>query len=134
MSPRIVFLCKATIIPVSIPLTRPAHAHRSQETSVDVLREARQQEGKAAPPALSTPRERQAELGALHRQAHALSSSATFNLLADEAAELLGSAGASALQQAQEEAPSGPGGRGGGGVQEQLEHAQGEIEALRTAN
>ena len=53
---------------------------------------------------------------------------------ADEAAELLGSAGASALQQAQEEAPSGPGGSGGGGMQQQLEHAQGEILALRTAN
>ena len=53
---------------------------------------------------------------------------------ADEAAELLGSAGASALQQAQAEAPSGPGGRGDGGVQEQLEHAHGEMLALRAAN
>ncbi len=54
---------------------------------------------------------------------------------ADEAAELLGSAGASALQQAQEEAPSGPGGgRGGGGVHEQLEHAHGEFVSLRASN
>ena len=78
MSP-IIFVLESNSFLLS--LTRPAHAHRSQETSVDVLHEARQQEGKAAPPALSTLRERQAELGALHRQAHALSSSATFNLL-----------------------------------------------------